>query len=137
MPFAVGVGLSLAVSLFATAVGFDRARAFYPTLTIVIASYYGLFAVIGGGPRALLLESLVIAAFLFVAALGFKVNLWIVVAALCAHGLFDLLHPRLIENAGVPVWWPMFCLAYDVTAGAYLAVLLGRSRVDLATETPP
>lgn len=36
---------------------------------------------------------------------------------------------RWIANPGVPPWWPIFCLAYDVTAGGYLAVLLARSRV--------
>jgi hypothetical protein len=30
----------------------------------------------------------------------------------------------VISNPGVPGWWPMFCLAYDVTAGVYLGWLL-------------
>ena len=129
MPYAVGFGLALALCLLATVVGFDRDRAFYPTLTIVIASYYGLFAAMGGAPRALVLESLVLGAFLVAAVLGFKTSLWVVVVALCAHGVFDSLHARLIANPGVPAWWPAFCLAYDVTAGAYLALLIRRSRV--------
>jgi hypothetical protein len=41
----VGSFLALGVELLATAVGFDRDRAFYPTMTIVIASYSALFAV--------------------------------------------------------------------------------------------
>jgi len=48
MEYMVGVVLALSISGLATVVGFDRDRAFYPTLTIVIASCYGLFAVIGG-----------------------------------------------------------------------------------------
>jgi len=32
----------------------------------------------------------------------------------------------LLSNPGVPGWWPAFCLAYDVTAAAYLAWLLKR-----------
>jgi len=55
-------------------------------------------------------------------------NLWIVVAGLAAHGLFDLLHPQLIDNPGVPSFWPMFCMAYDVVAAACLAFLLRRDR---------
>jgi len=35
----VGALLAVAVGLMATAVGLDRDRAFYPTVTIVIASY--------------------------------------------------------------------------------------------------
>ena len=44
MEYLVGVGLALVVAVFGTLVGFDRHRAFYPTVLIVIASYYGLFA---------------------------------------------------------------------------------------------
>ena len=43
----------------ATGLGLDRDRAFYPVVTIVIASYYALFAVMGASTHALILESLV------------------------------------------------------------------------------
>ena len=76
MEYLVGVGLALAVCLLATFVGLDRDRAFYPTITIVIASYYKLFAVVGGSTRALAIECLVITAFLLVSILGFKANPW-------------------------------------------------------------
>ena len=46
MEYLIGVILTLAVAAFATVVGFDRERAFYATVLIVIASYYALFAVI-------------------------------------------------------------------------------------------
>jgi hypothetical protein len=129
LEYVIGVVLALMVSGFATIVGFDRDRAFYPTLTIVIASYYGLFAVLGGSPGALAVEALVIGGFVLVAALGYKFNLWLPVAALFAHGLFDFVHGHLISNPGVPAWWPMFCLTYDITAAAYLAWLLSRSTI--------
>jgi hypothetical protein len=128
MEYLVGAGLALAVSALATCVGFDRDRAFYPTLMIVIASYYALFAVMGGSVQALAMESVVIAVFFLVSILGFKRNLWFVAGALFAHGIFDFFHGHLISNPGVPVWWPMFCLTYDITAAAYLAWLLNRSR---------
>jgi hypothetical protein len=86
MEFMIGVFLALAVSVFATVIGFDRDRAFYPTVTIVIASYYGLFAIMGGSHAALAAESVFIAGFVLVAVLGFKFNLWLLVAALVAHG---------------------------------------------------
>ena len=126
MPFLIGIVLALAVGLFARTAGFDRDRAFYSTVLIVIASYYGLFAVMGGSGRTLLLESAGIAAFLLVAIVGFKRNPWFLVAGLFAHSLFDFLHGHLISNSGVPAWWPMFCLSYDATAAAYLAWLLRR-----------
>jgi hypothetical protein len=55
---------------------------------VVVASYYCLFAVLGGTSAALALESLVAAAFVFVAIVGFRKNLWLVALALGSHGIF-------------------------------------------------
>ncbi len=129
MAYLIGVVIALAVSLFARFVGLDRDRAFYPTVLVVVASYYGLFAVMGDSAQATVIESLVMAVFLVATVLGFRRNLWIVVGALFAHGVFDFFHGHLIANPGVPVWWPAFCLAYDVVAGCYLAWLLRQSRL--------
>ena len=129
MEYLVGAVLALGISFLATVVGLDRDRAFYPTLMIVIASYYGLFAVIGGSGQALMLESVGIATFLLLSLIGFKSTLWWVVGGLVAHGVFDWFHGRLIADPGVPSWWPMFCLTYDVVAAAYLSWLLGCSKV--------
>ena len=126
MEYLIGIGLAIVVCAFAASVGFDRDRVFYPTLVIVIATYYILFAVIGRSRSALALESLVATAFLALAVAGFKKNLWLIVAALAGHGVFDLFHHLLIPNPGVPVWWPGFCLSFDVLAGVFLAVLLMR-----------
>ena len=73
----------------ATLVSFDRDRAFCPILLVLIASYYVLFAVMGGDGHAVVAETLVVAGFLMVAAIGFKKNLWLVVAGLAFHGIFD------------------------------------------------
>jgi hypothetical protein len=129
MAYLVGAGLAWAVSLFASLVGLDRDRAFYPTVTIVIASYYALFAVMAGSSAELGRECVVMSGFAVASVLGFKRNLWILVAGLCAHGVFDLGHAQLITNPGVPSFWPAFCLSYDVTAGGYLAWRLLRSRI--------
>ena len=132
MALLVGALLAFSVGLFASGVGLDRDRAFYPVVTIVIASYYALFAVMGASTHTLVLESLVWAVFLAVAVTGFRWSLWVVVVALAAHGLFDLTHAAIISNPGVPRWWPGFCLAYDVTAAAYLAWLLKSGRIRAA-----
>ena len=128
MALVVGVLLALAVGLFATGTGLESDRAFYPTVTIVVAAYYALFAVMGASTHALLLESIVGLFFLTAAVSSFKSSLWLVVAALAAHGIFDLGHGRLISNPGVPTWWPQFCSAFDVTIAAYLAWLLRSGR---------
>jgi hypothetical protein len=124
MPYVVGIVLSLGVALFARRVGFDRDRAFYPTVLIVIASYYVLFAAMSASVQTVLLESMVMTCFSIVAVVGFKSNGWIVVGGLAGHGVFDALHANILENSGVPVWWPAFCLAYDLGAAGGLAWIL-------------
>jgi hypothetical protein len=126
MPYVVGVVLSLSVALFARRVGFDRDRAFYPTVLIVIASYYVLFAAMSGSVHAVFLESLVMTGFSIAAVVGFKSSAWIVVGGLAGHGVFDALHGNMLENSGVPVWWPAFCLAYDLGAAGGFAWVIRR-----------
>jgi hypothetical protein len=125
-PYLVGATLALTVGGLSTVVGFDRDRAFYPPVLIVIASYYALFAVVSDSTDALVVEAIVATAFLTMAVVGFKRSLWLVVAALAAHGILDVFHDQVIANPGVPAWWPAFCLAYDVVAAGYLAFLLSR-----------
>jgi hypothetical protein len=93
--YLVGAMLALAVGGLATAVGLDRDRAFYPTVLIVIASYYALFAVVGESTHALVVEAVVAAAFLTVAIVGFRYSLWLVVAGLAAHGILDIFHGQV------------------------------------------
>jgi hypothetical protein len=126
MEYLIGLILAAAVAGLAAVIGFDRQRAFYPTVMIVIASYYVLFAAMGASSRTLFAEIAVASGFLLVAVLGFKRNIWLVVAALVGHGSFDFVHHLFINNPGVPRWWPGFCLAFDGLLGAYLAVHLIR-----------
>lgn len=128
MEYLIGLGLALAVSLFARFVRLDRDRAFYPTVMIVIACLYGLFAILGGSPAELPWEWVAAGGFILLSVLGFKLNLWFVVAALFVHGVFDFFHGHLIANPGVPTWYAGFCLTYDVTAAAWLAWLIQSGR---------
>ena len=124
LPYVVGIVLSAAVAVFARVVGFDRDRAFYPTVMIVIAAYYVLFAVMSGSVQAIVIDSAVMTLFAAAAVAGFKSSTWIVAGALAGHGVFDAFHGYVIENAGVPAWWPAWCLAYDLGAAAWLGWLL-------------
>jgi len=128
MPYAVGVGLALLIALFLRSARFDRDRAVYPVILIVTASYYVLFAVLGGSLHALTIETVVVLGFAVAAVAGFAVNSWWIVAGLAGHGVFDLVHGRLIANPGVPSWWPAFCLSFDVGLSAWLAVVLIRGK---------
>lgn len=129
MAFGIGVALALAVCAATRLAGLDRDRALYPTMLIVIAAYYVLFAAMAGADGALRVETAAALGFAGLAVLGFRTNLWIVAAALAAHGLFDLSHSHVIDNPGVPAWWPAFCLSFDVAAGAALAWLIGSGRI--------
>lgn len=135
MAILIGLVLAISVGLFATSVGLDRDRAFYPLVTIVVASYYVLFAVMGNSPDALWLELAVCAVFVLAAVAGFKKSLWIVVVALAAHGAQDFVHLDLVHNPGVPAWWPGFCGMYDVAAALYLAWLIRSGRVRASGPT--
>jgi hypothetical protein len=126
MEYLIGLILSSAVAGSAAVIGFDRERAFYPTVLIVIASYYVLFAAMGASRRTLIIEIVVSGGFLLVAVLGFRKNFWLVAAALIGHGVFDFVHRFVIDNPGVPHWWPGFCMAFDAPLGVFLAVRLIR-----------
>ena len=82
MEYLTGLILSLAVAISAAIIGFDRERAFYPTVLIVIASYYVFSAAMGASRRTLIIEIVVARGFLLVAVLGFRKNFWLIVAAL-------------------------------------------------------
>jgi hypothetical protein len=73
-------------------VGFDRERAFDPTVLMVIASYYVLFAAMGShhmavSGRTLELEIAAATVFLLLTVVGFNRSSWLVVAALAGHGV--------------------------------------------------
>ena len=135
LPYVVGIVLSIAVAVFARWVGFDRDRAFYPTVLIVIASYYVLFAAMIGSVDTVLFESILMILFVVAAVAGFKGSPWIIVGGLAAHGVQDAVHSYIVTNPGVPAWWPAWCLAYDVGAAGALAWLLTRADADVAGVT--
>ena len=125
MAYLVGVLLAIGVSMiFGRWLGLDRDRAFYPTVLVVVASYYSLFAIVGASNAALLRECAAASMFVLLVVLGFRRNLWWVVLGLVGHGLFDFVHGYFIDNPGLPAFWPPFCAAYDIVAGIILAVLL-------------
>jgi hypothetical protein len=124
MEYVIGVTAAIAVGLFASVIGFDKERSFYPVVLIVIAALYLLFATIAGSTESFIAEIIPALLFVAIAALGFRKTPWLVVVGLALHGVFDFFHHAVIANPGVPVWWQGWCLSYDVTAAVYLAALL-------------
>jgi len=129
MEYLIGLFLALAVFGLAITVGFDRDRAFYPTVLIVVASYYVLFGLMASSGRILIMEIAVAGGFLLLAIIGYKKSPWLVSIAIAGHGVFDLVHHLVIDNPGVPHWWPGFCATFDVILGGIVAARLLRDRV--------
>jgi uncharacterized protein DUF6010 len=129
MPVVVGVLLAVGIAALGKFTRFDEDRSFYSTVLVIIASYYVLFAVLGGSGHALVWELIIVVAFSTVAIIGALFLPTLVGTAIVAHGLFDIVHDVLIENSGVPTWWPSFCASVDVLLGIWVIILtLNRSR---------
>ena len=129
IPLVVGVLTAAAIAVLAKSTRFDQDRSFYPTVLIVIATYYMLFAVMGGSVQALAWELVVAVAFSAVAIIGGLHLPVLVGVGIVAHGLFDLVHVTMMENAGVPDWWPAFCGSLDVVLGLWVIGLSRSGRV--------
>lgn len=119
--FAIGLAVAFGVAAFAAVSRFDRERAFYATVLIVVAHYYVLFAAMGGTVETVLAECAVMLLFAAAAVWGFTRTPWLIAAGLVTHGGLDVVHAHLITNPGVPEWWPPFCAAFDIGAGVWLA----------------
>ena len=129
MEYIVGITLALLFCGAAAGLGMDRERVFYPAVVIAVASYYLAFAVVDGRGEVMRSEVAIAAIFIAGAVAGFKYNPWIAVVALGGHGVMDGFHHHLVHNTGVPQVWPGFCMTFDVTAAAIVAlVMLARAR---------
>lgn len=133
IPIVVGVLVAVGVAALAKFTRFDEDRSFYFTVLVIIASYYVLFAVLGGSGLALVWELVIAAAFSTVAIVGALHAPILVGIGIIAHGLFDFVHDGIIENPGVPTWWPSFCGSVDVLLGLWV-VILTRSRLTCSTR---
>ena len=136
MEYLIGVAMALAIAGLAVGTGMDRDRSFAPVVMIVIAFYYVLFAAMSGSTRVLVMEVAVAMGFSLVAVAGLLTKPWIAPAAIIAHGLFDTVHHLLIENTGMPRWWPGFCMSIDIALGAALVALLVRRTRAAAAVSP-
>jgi hypothetical protein len=135
-PVVVGIVLAPAIVALARLSGLDRDRALYPVALIVIAAYYVLFATMGGA-QALPSELIAATVFIVVAIVGFRTSLWWVAAGITGHGIFDwVVHPQLIPNPGMPVFWPAFCGSIDVALGVLVALLLLRRAIPAHGSAP-
>jgi hypothetical protein len=136
MEYLVGSTLALFFCAAAAGLGMDRERVFYPAVVMAVASYYLAFAVVDGRSEVMRSEVAIAAVFIAAAVAGFKRSPWIAVIALGGHGVMDGFHHHLVHNTGVPQVWPGFCMSFDVTAAAFVAlVMLARARDERAQQS--
>lgn len=118
LPLLIGAGLAIVLAIGARITRSDQDRSFYPTILIVIATYYVLFAFMSGEG---IVEEIVVAAVFSIAAIAGGIMLPALVGAgILLHGVFDFLRPLFISNSGVPAWWPAFCGGVDILLGAWV-----------------
>jgi len=118
--FITGVGLAVVLAVFGKLTSYEKDRSFFPTLLIVIASYYLLFAILDGSVSTILIE-IAIASFFIVLAIWGSYQFPIIVGAgIALHGIFDFMYGHFYLNNGVPVWWPAFCAGIDIPFGLWV-----------------
>lgn len=118
LPLLIGAGLAVVLALGARITRADQDRSFYPTILIVIATYYVLFAFMSGEG---IVEEILVAAVFSIAAIAGGMKLPVLVGVgIFLHGVFDFLRPMFISNSGVPAWWPGFCAGVDILLGAWV-----------------
>ncbi|TQV84340.1 hypothetical protein [Aliikangiella coralliicola] len=68
--------------------------------------------------------SLLFLAIAYLAYLGYKQNkftgLLVLSVGYISHGLFDVIHQSLFDNASTLLWGAEFCRSFDVLLGVYL-----------------
>ena len=118
LPLLIGAGLAVVLAIGARITRADQDRSFYPTILIVIAAYYVLFAFMSGEG---IVEEIVVASVFSITAIAGGILLPMLVGVgILLHGAFDFLRPMFISNSGVPAWWPAFCGGVDILLGAWV-----------------
>jgi hypothetical protein len=137
MPVAAGLGLALILVIIGRVTGFDRERSYFSMLTLVIASYYPLFALMGGQDPMLEFICAVLFMGLALAPTLSGQGQAFVGLVLIAHGLFDLWLPGHWGHSSGPLWWAPFCAAVDLPLGLWVLWLYGRSHGPVLSHDLP
>jgi hypothetical protein len=124
---AVLLGAAAAVLTIVLARSIRGQHWLFPAGLLVLPTLYALFALQAGEQAVGATEMLYGIPFLVVGlAFSFasiRHSAVVVGAFWMLHGLYDIMHSRLITNPGVPDWYPSWCCSVDVVIGAYLVWL--------------
>jgi len=112
LPFLIGIGLTIAVLGVNAAIGLHKERGVWPSLLIAIAAFYVVFAFEHSDHSGIALQSVIALGFMALALIGYKSSLWLIVAGLVLHGIFDAVSLAYTANPA-PNWWGPFCIGVD------------------------
>lgn len=124
------VGVAAGVLTIALARALGAQRWMFSLGLLTLPSLYAAFA-LGAGDGAVAATEMtygipfVVSGLLFTFS-SIRLSAPIVGAFWILHGVYDLVHARLLANPGVPAWYPAWCCAVDVVIGAYLVWLSTR-----------
>ena len=130
------IGVAVGVLTIVSARIIRGQRWLYSIGLLALPGLYAFFALQAGEPAVGVKEMVygvpgVVVGLVF-AFVSVRQSAVVVGAFWILHGLYDLTHSQFITNAGVPVWYPVFCFSVDVVIGAYLLWLSRRiSNADL------
>jgi len=103
--YVVGGVLALLTYALGKVAGFDRDRAFYATILIVVGHYYVLFAAEAGSTSALIAELAGMTVFVVLAVAGFKRLMRVLSNAnATGHEVIDLRALRPLAMRGLESW---------------------------------
>jgi len=124
------VGAAVGVFTIAFARFIRGERWLYSLGLLALPGLYAFFALRAGeqavGVKEMIYGIPFVVAGLVFASVSVRRSAVVVGAFWLLHGLYDLVHSRLITNAGVPGWYPVFCFVVDAVVGAYLLWLSRR-----------
>jgi hypothetical protein len=120
-PIAWGVAFGALNAISPIAIWWLDPSTVYAMVIPLIAAVYIGFAVADGRTRVIVVETIVAALFVVLAAAAVTETAWLLVAAYTAHGCKDLWQHRTHFVANTR-WWPPFCLTIDWIVAAVLIV---------------
>ena len=124
------IGAAVGVLTIASARLIRGERWLYSLGLLTLPGLYAFFA-LQAGERAVGVKEMIYGLPFIVAGLVFafasvRRSAVVVGTFWLLHGLYDLVHGRLITNPGVPGWYPIFCFVVDAVVGGYLLWLSRR-----------
>ena len=121
----VGAALGVAVLLVFRFARIHRERGSYAVLLAAITLPYVMFAIESHETDALH-QTAISVAFIAIAVLGARYNLWLVVFGFAAHAVYDAVMHHTSLMVATPGWYGPVCLGFDLVLAMGLAGFLAQ-----------